>query len=91
MSVPDSLNLTAYCLAENARVRPDKTALTVVGADSVETWTFGDIYQAILRLGGGLCDMGLATGDRIMIRLANDSDYALTFFAAIAAGYVTPP
>lgn len=91
VTLPDPLNLTDYCLAENARIRPGKTALTVVGAEVIETWTFGDLYKAILRLGGGLSDLGLSPGDRIMIRLDNNSDYALTFFAAIAAGFVALP
>ncbi len=93
VSLPEHLNLTDYCLAETATSDGDKIAMRVVGgADTeTETWTFGQLYDAILRVAAGLQAMGLQAGDRIMIRLNNDSDYALVFFAAIAAGYVALP
>ena len=42
-------------------------------------------------MAGGLLGLGLAPGERLMVRLPNTSDYALLFFGAIAAGIVPLP
>lgn len=84
-------NLARYCLAENARLRPDKTAMILVGAGSEFRMTFAEADLAVRRLAAGLQSLGLAPRSRIMIRMANDADYALTYFATMAAGYVALP
>lgn len=89
--VPPRFNIARYCLAGNARVRPDKTAMILVGADHEFRMTFGEVDLAVRRLAAGLQSLGLAPGSRIMIRMANDADYALTYFATMAAGYVALP
>lgn len=53
--------------------------------------TFADVDLAVRRLAAGLQSLGLAPGSRIMIRMANDADYALTYFATMAAGFVALP
>jgi len=88
---PARFNLARYCLADNARLRPGKTAVILVGADHEFRMTFGEVDLAVRRLAAGLQSLGLPRGSRIMIRMANDADYALTYFATIAAGYVALP
>lgn len=89
--VPASFNIARYCLAENARLRGDKTAM-ILGGDNGETQlTFAEADLAVRRLAAGLRTLGLSPGSRIMIRMANDADYALTYFATMAAGYVALP
>ena len=98
---PQTFNLAQYCLQENARLAPGKTAMILArpGADDAdalvfepETWSFAEFEQTILRMAAGLLDKpGLQRGDRLMLRLENGSDYALLFFAAIAAGLVPLP
>lgn len=92
---PEQFNMARYCL-ETGTARPaEKTALIVVrdGADpgDVETWTYGQLEDAVLRIAAGLLADGLAPADRLVIRLDNTSDYALLFFATIAAGLVPVP
>jgi acyl-coenzyme A synthetase/AMP-(fatty) acid ligase len=90
--VPPRFNLARYCLDANARDRGKQQALIVVGGGGAEQrWTFAAFEQAVQRLAGGLRTLGLEPGARVMIRMANDSDYALMFFAAVAAGYVALP
>lgn len=89
--VPLRFNIGRYCLAGNARLRPDKTAMILVGAESEFRMTFGEVDLAVRRLAAGLQSLGLPPGSRIMIRMANDADYALTYFATMAAGYVALP
>ncbi len=86
--VPARFNLAKYCLSENARLRPDHIALTIVGDESVQQWTHAELDLKVRQLAAGLRTIGLAPGDRIMIRMGNEANAALTYFAAIAAGYV---
>lgn len=65
--------------------------MILVGADHEFRMTFGEVDLAVRRLAAGLQSLGLAPGSRIMIRMANDADYALTYFATMAAGYVALP
>jgi acyl-coenzyme A synthetase/AMP-(fatty) acid ligase len=89
--VPPRFNLARYCLAENARLRPGKTAMILVGASGEFRMSFAEADLAVRRLAAGLQSLGLPPGSRIMIRMANDADYALTYFAIMAAGYVALP
>ncbi len=92
---PERFNLARYCLHDSARRHPEKTALVVArNADDPaddEVWTYGALEDAVLRVAAGLRRHGFSSGDRILIRLPNTSDYALLFFGAIAAGYVPIP
>ena len=86
--VPSRFNIARYCLAENARLRPDVTAITVVGDTGVQRWTHGEFDLKVRRVAAGLQSLGLQPGARVMIRMGNEANAALAYFAAIAAGYV---
>jgi acyl-coenzyme A synthetase/AMP-(fatty) acid ligase len=93
---PPRFNLAGYCLGRAAAATPDKTALLVIAdaaapLDAAEQWTYGALDEAARRVASGLLGLGLAPGERLMIRLPNTSDYALLFFGAIAAGIVPLP
>lgn len=95
MDIPARLNLAQYCLGHAAAATPDKIALLVVAdADrptEAERWTYRDLDLAVRGVGAGLLANGLKAGDRLLLRLPNDANYALTFFGAIAAGIVPVP
>jgi len=87
-------NMARHCIGAAAAVTPTKPALLVIseaGAPPAETWTYADLEDAVLRVAGALKMMGLAEGERIMIRLDNTSAYAILFFGTIAAGLVALP
>lgn len=86
-----SFNLAAFCLAENAARRPGKTALVLAGEDRDQRLSYGQFDLAVRRLAAGFSSLGFSRGARVMIRRGNDLDYALTFFALIAAGLVALP
>ena len=93
---PTRFNMARYCLEVAARATPEKVALIVVSdahasVDRAERWTYSQLNDAVKRVAAGLRGLGLATGDRLMIRMGNTSDYALLFFGAIAAGCVPLP
>lgn len=91
-AAPPRFNMARYCL-EPAAARPaGKPALVVYddpqAAAPAEVWTYGEILEAVGRIGGSLLAAGLERGDRILIRMDNCSDYALLFFAAAGVGLV---
>ncbi|MBE7201388.1 MAG: AMP-binding protein [Parafilimonas terrae] len=88
---PARFNAARYCIGENARLRPDKTALILVGDGMEARLTFAEVDRAVRGIGAGLLRLGLKPGDRVMIRMGNDADYALLHFGAMAAGLVSLP
>ncbi|WP_091712463.1 class I adenylate-forming enzyme family protein [Methylobacterium phyllostachyos] len=88
---PARFNAARYCLAENARLRPDKIALVMVGDGAATRLTFGAVERAVRGIGAGLLGLGLKAGDRVMIRMGNEADYVLVYFGALAAGLVALP
>jgi acetyl-CoA synthetase len=93
-ALPVRFNMAAYAIGRAAAARPQHAALLVMadpGRPPVETWTFAELEEAVLRIAGGLQEAGLEPGARILIRLENTSAYALLFFGAIAGGFVPLP
>lgn len=91
--LPERFNLARHCLAHWAKSQPDKLALVVIGEPGTapEQWRYGALEAAVLRVAGRLRGLGLHHGDRVLLRLPNNSAYALSFFGAIAAGLVPIP
>ena len=87
---PTPFNLAAHVL-RHAQQRPDKTALSVVGAQSGRDWSYADLRAAILGTGAGLLDWGLAPGDIVIMRMGNTVDFPIAYLGAIAAGLVPVP
>ncbi|HAO33061.1 MAG TPA: AMP-dependent synthetase, partial [Candidatus Competibacteraceae bacterium] len=55
---PERFNMARYCLAA-ARATPDKVALVVVSdaqapVERAETWTYGQLDEAVRRVAAGL-------------------------------------
>ena len=91
--VPDRLNLARWCIERNAREHGGKTALIVAdgaGGDAI-AMSFAEVERAVLALGGGFASLGLPPRSRIVIRMGNEIDTILAFFAVIAAGHVAMP
>ncbi|MDR7036163.1 acyl-coenzyme A synthetase/AMP-(fatty) acid ligase [Methylobacterium sp. BE186] len=88
---PERFNAARYCLAENTRLRPDKTALVMVGDAGTESLTFAEADRAVRGIAAGLLGLGLEPGARVMIRMGNEADYVLVYFGALAAGLVALP
>lgn len=93
---PPRFNLARYCLGPDLARPAERTGLVVVHdaaapADADERWTFGQLDDAVRRVGAGLLAAGLEPGDRVILRLGNTSDSALLFFGAIAVGVIAVP
>ena len=79
VTIGEQLDLTA------ARF-PDNEAL-VVSHQGVR-WRYGEFKERVDRLAAGLLALGLEPGDRIGIWSPNNSEWALTQFAAAKAGLI---
>ncbi|MBY0227473.1 MAG: AMP-binding protein [Hyphomicrobium sp.] len=91
--IPERFNMARYCLAAQAERLPKKPALVVIDdpdphTQPLETWTFAQLEDAVLRVAAALEDLGLKPGDRILIRLDNTSTYPILYSGAIAAGLI---
>ncbi len=87
---PAPFNLAAHVLAQ-AEVTPERIALHLLRPDGAERWSFGRLAAAVRGTGAGLLAMGLAPGDRVLMRLANSVEFPIVFLGAIAAGLVPVP
>lgn len=88
LAVPQRFNLAQYCLAENAQLNPEKIGLTVVSDDHVQHWSYAQLDLKVRQLAAGFKSLNLKPGAHIMIRMGNEANAALAYFATIAAGYV---
>jgi acyl-coenzyme A synthetase/AMP-(fatty) acid ligase len=87
--------MARYVIGAAAARNGGKVALEVVtdaaASRPAEAWTYAEIEDAVLRTAAALLARGLEPGDRLMIRMPNESGYAILFFGAIAAGLVPIP
>ncbi len=88
--VPNPFNMAAHVLAR-AGAQPDKCALSVIGTDHTEDWTYARIEAAIRGAATGLLATGLKQGDRVLLRLGNTPDFPIAFLACIAVGLIPVP
>jgi long-chain acyl-CoA synthetase len=78
-------------LAEIVRGAPEKVAILSREGDSVQTFTYGQIFEACQRLAGGLLKMGVKKGDRLAIMLENRPEWPICYFGLLMAGAVAVP
>ncbi|PTX55983.1 acyl-CoA synthetase (AMP-forming)/AMP-acid ligase II [Litoreibacter ponti] len=79
--------MAAYVLAHADRLA-EKPALEIVGA---ETWSYGTLKARVMACAGGLLDLGLKPGDRVLFRLGNTAEFPVAYLACIWAGLVPVP
>ncbi|GGW22327.1 acetyl-CoA synthetase [Gemmobacter lanyuensis] len=87
---PGPFNLAAHVLARGAAL-PDKMAMQIVRPTGAERWSYARLLAAVRGAGTGLLALGLAPGDRVLLRLGNVPEFPVAFLGAIAAGLVPVP
>lgn len=86
--VPDRFNLAAHVLQDSAARLPDKIALQILKLSGAERWSYARLIGAVQGVASGLSAMGLEPQARVLLRLGNQVEFALTYLGAIAAGFV---
>lgn len=87
---PTPFNMARYVLAAGSAT-PDKIALQVLRASGAERWSYARLIAAVRGTATGLLRLGLAPGDRVLLRLGNSVDFPVAYLGAIAAGLVPVP
>lgn len=88
--VASPFNLAAYVLGR-ASDAPQKTALSVLGPDGADDWTYARLETAIRGASTGLLNTGLRAKDRVLLRLGNTPDFPIAFLACIAVDLIPVP
>lgn len=87
---PSDLNLASYVLRHCSRLA-DKPALELIESQTSEIWQFDQLEDRVLRLSHGMRALGLARGERVLLRIGNSVEFPLAYLAAIAGGLVPVP
>lgn len=87
---PTPFNMARHVLRAG-RADADKIALSVLGAETSQDWTYGALERAVRGTATGLLATGLTPGDTVVLRLGNTVDFPVAYLGAIAAGLVPVP
>lgn len=85
-----AFNMAAHVLARGAAT-PDRMAMQILRPTGAERWSYARLIAAVRGAGSGLLALGLAPGDRVLLRLGNSPEFPVAFLGAIAAGLVPVP
>ena len=77
----------AGLLELNQKKDAQKNALTW-GSSQV---TYGELFEAVLRMAAGLKEMGIQKGDRVLLMLPNIPHFPISYYAVLAVGAVVVP
>lgn len=88
-AMPDISSWTLpQVLSAQAKERPD--AVFIGSADGTEI-TFGEAHARAARMAGGLAELGVQQGDRVVLLMENSADLLLAWFAINLLGAVEVP
>ena len=90
---PDQINASAELVDANVRAgRGTRPALHGHGAQGPFTWTYADLQDRVDRIAHVLTrDMGLVSGNRVLLRGGNSPMMAACWLGAVKAGLVVVP
>ncbi len=87
---PSPFNLAAHVL-RRAPHQSDKIALSVIGANESDDWSYARLETAIRGTATGLLKAGIKPGEIALMRLGNTVEFPIAYLGAIAAGIVPVP
>ncbi|MFD9903024.1 class I adenylate-forming enzyme family protein [Streptomyces sp. NPDC059063] len=70
-------------LRTHVEVRPEAEAVVELGGDRL---TYAELWRRAARVAGGLRALGVTEGDRVAVRYAAGTDWALAFWGTVMAG-----
>ncbi len=89
-ALPPAFNLAGHVLGRGAAL-PDRPALVILHPDRDEVISYARLRALCLGCAAHLAGLGLAPGDRILMRLESGPAFPVLFLGAIAAGLVPVP
>lgn len=85
-------NAAWQCLFLRASEQPDLQAIELWSPTRcIASWSYGQAATRTASIAAALRQMGVNSGDRVLIRLKNHPDFAFAFFATVAAAAVAIP
>lgn len=92
MEVPEYLNIGVACTDAQVRSAGARTAMIVEDdARGASAITYRDLAERTSRFAQLLREMGIAAGDRVLIRLPNSIDYPTAFLGTLKRGAIAVP
>ncbi|HWP66093.1 MAG TPA: acyl-CoA synthetase [Candidatus Limnocylindria bacterium] len=91
--IPPRFNIAAACADVHARSAIAQRAAVIVDdvARGVQTLTFAELAERTGRLAAVLEDLGVAAGERVLVRLPNCLEYPIAFLGTLKRGAVAVP
>jgi non-ribosomal peptide synthetase component F len=91
--VPEFLNIGVACTDAHLGTRPRAASAMIVEDDALGTSsiTYRELAERTSRFAQLLRAMGVAAGDRVLVRLPNSIDYPTAFLGALKRGAIAVP
>ncbi len=91
--IPEYFNIGVACSDRHLGTSKANEVAMIVEDDSfgTRTITFAELAEQTSRFAQVLRDLGVAAGDRILIRLPNSLDYPVAFLGAMKTGAISVP
>ena len=86
--MPERFNLAEHLVDRHLREgRADKTAIVCEG----RSLTYAELAEQVQRVAGGLRDLGVDSGDRVLLLLPDGPEFIAVFLGCIRIGAVAVP
>jgi acyl-coenzyme A synthetase/AMP-(fatty) acid ligase len=91
--VPELLNIGVACTDAHLGTETEARVAMIVEDDALGTSsiTYGELAARSGRFAQLLRDLGIAAGDRVLVRLPNSIDYPTAFFGTLKRGAIAVP
>ena len=84
--------MTIWQAFESAATRfPDRTAVQLLRADSVDSWSYQQLHKAAQRYATHLTTLGVIAGDRCGILADNDPSWCAAYLGILRTGAIAVP
>ncbi len=87
LTIPERINLAAWCLDRPADAHPDRVAVLGEAAPV----SYGELRTLMNRAGNALLASGIRRGDRVLLALVDSVEFIALFLAAVKVGAIAVP
>lgn len=87
----ESFNITEYLLSKNAIELSEKSALIFYSGNSIQAYTYKQVFEKAITIAEYLLYFGFKPGNRLVVRMDNSPEYIFSFLGIIAGGMTAIP